>query len=129
MMKNRSQKGQALVETALVLPVILAMLLGIFGFGRIFNAQLVITNASREGARLGALGRSDTKIKESVVKYLAGAALSDPATQVLVERSTSLDGAEVTVRLSYPFQTMFALPGVPSPLYLKSSAVMRLEQQ
>lgn len=129
MMKYRSQRGQALVETALVLPVILAMLLGIFGFGRIFNAQLVITNASREGARLGALGRSDLKIKESVVKYLAGASLTDPSTQVLVERAQNLDGTDVTVSLSYPFETMFALPGVPSPLYLKSSAVMRVEQQ
>lgn len=126
-MKNRKQRGQALVETALVLPVILAMVLGIFGFGRIFNAQLVITNASREGARLGALGRSDVKIQEAVVKYLSGAALNDPSTQIRVERAASPDGAEVTVSLSYPFQTGLALPGVPNPLYLKSSAVMRVE--
>ncbi len=127
-MRSRNQKGQALVETALVLPVILAMVLGIFGFGRIFNAQLVITNASREGARLGALGRSDTKIKEAVTKYLSGAALTEPTAQVTIERTTGTE-AEVTVRLSYPFQTVFALPGVPNPLYLKSSAVMRVEQQ
>lgn len=128
-MRSRNQRGQALVETALVLPVILAMVLGIFGFGRLFNAQLVITNASREGARLGALGRSDSRIQEAVTKYLAGAALADPATQVVIERTTGIDGSDVTVSLSYPFHSVIALPGVPDPLYLKSSAVMRVEQQ
>lgn len=128
-MKGRNQKGQALVETALVLPVFLAMVLGIFGFGRLFNAQLVITNACREGARLGALGRSDTKIKDAVTRYLTGANLNDPTTQVIVARSTGPDGTDLQVDVSYPFKSGVTLPGIPEPLYLKSSAVMRVEQQ
>ncbi|HEY9855972.1 MAG TPA: TadE family protein [Stenomitos sp.] len=127
-MRSRNQKGQALVETALVLPVFLAMVLGIFGFGRLFNAQLVITNACREGARVGALGRSDTKIHEAVEKYLAGAALTDPAAQVVIQRTTDTDGTDVKVDLSYPFKSGVALPGIPDPIYLKTSAVMRVEQ-
>ncbi|MNX84086.1 TadE-like protein [compost metagenome] len=127
-MRNRNESGQALVETALVLPVILAMVLGIFGFGHLFNAQLVITNASREGARIGALGRSDTNIKAAVAKYLSGAGLTDPGTVVTISKAPGADGADVTVNVSYPFKTALNLPGVPNPINLKSTAVMRVEQ-
>lgn len=127
-MRGRNQKGQALIETALVLPVFLAMVLGIFGFGRLFNAQLVITNACREGARVGALGRSDLKIKESIEKYLSAASLKDPATQVVIARTTGLDGTDLEVNVTYPFRSSVTLPGLPDPIYLKSSAVMRVEQ-
>lgn len=126
---RRKQAGQALVETALVMPVILAMMLGIFGFGRLFNAQLVITNASREGARVGALGHSDDHVKQAVVTYLGGAGLTDPGAAVTVSHPQSPDGTDVSVRISYPFKSAIALPGVPDPLYLTSGAVMRVEQQ
>ncbi len=43
--------GQSLVEFALVVPVFLLILLAIVQFGFIFNAQVTITNAAREGAR------------------------------------------------------------------------------
>lgn len=126
-MRYRNESGQALVETALVLPVILAMVLGIFGFGHLFNAQLVITNASREGARIGALGRSDTNVKAAVSKYLTGAGLND-APVVTISKEMGADGRDVTVLVSYPFKTALNLPGVPNPINLKSTAVMRVEQ-
>src|SRR5450759_2456703 len=44
-------RGQSLVEFALVLPLLLLILLGIIQFGFIFNTQVTITNAAREGAR------------------------------------------------------------------------------
>jgi Flp pilus assembly protein TadG len=44
-------RGQSLVEFALVLMPLLLILLGIIQFGFIFNAQVTITNAAREGAR------------------------------------------------------------------------------
>jgi hypothetical protein len=127
-MSRRTESGQALVETALVLPVILAMVLGIFGFGRLFNAQLVITNASREGARVGALGRADDGIKQSVNKYLTGAGLTERVA-ISIDRPPSPDGPDVHVAIRYPFHTGIALPGVPDPLYLTSSAEMRMENQ
>ena len=54
----KDQKGQGLVEFAIILPVLLIILLGIVEFGLILYNQHVITNASREGARYGIVVRS-----------------------------------------------------------------------
>jgi Flp pilus assembly protein TadG len=48
-----SERGQSLVEFALVMMPLFVILLGIIQFGFIFNAYVTITNATREGARLG----------------------------------------------------------------------------
>jgi Flp pilus assembly protein TadG len=47
--------GQSLVEFALVLLPLFIILLGIIQFGFVFNAYVTITNASREGARIGSV--------------------------------------------------------------------------
>jgi len=52
-LRRRSERGQSLVEFALVLMPLFVILLAIIQFGFIFNAYVTITNASREGARNG----------------------------------------------------------------------------
>jgi Flp pilus assembly protein TadG len=47
----RSEKGQAMVEFALVLPLLLALLCGIVDFGWLYYNQITLNNAAREGAR------------------------------------------------------------------------------
>ena len=51
--RSTAQSGQSLVEFALVMMPLFIILLGIIQFGFIFNAYVTITNATREGARLG----------------------------------------------------------------------------
>jgi len=51
----RDNRAQALVEMALVLTILLLLLSGIIEFGRVFSAQLIVSHASREGARLGVI--------------------------------------------------------------------------
>lgn len=48
---RRDERGQALVEFALVLPILLLLVLGIIDFGRAWNLHQTITDAAREGAR------------------------------------------------------------------------------
>jgi Flp pilus assembly protein TadG len=48
-----SQRGQSLVEFSLVMMPLFIILLGIIQFGFIFNAYVTLTNATREGARIG----------------------------------------------------------------------------
>ena len=48
-------RGAAAVEMALVLPVLLFLLMGIIDFGRMFNAQIQLSQAAREGVRLASL--------------------------------------------------------------------------
>jgi Flp pilus assembly protein TadG len=52
------EEGQTLAEMALVTPILLAVLTGIFSFGIVLNQYLVLTNATNAGARAFALSRS-----------------------------------------------------------------------
>jgi Flp pilus assembly protein TadG len=49
----RRQRGATLVEAALILPVLFALVFGILEFGRILNMYQAMTDAAREGARFG----------------------------------------------------------------------------
>jgi Flp pilus assembly protein TadG len=51
----RGERGQAIIEMALTLPLLLLVVLGIFDFGLMFQKYEVVTNAAREGARVGVL--------------------------------------------------------------------------
>lgn len=52
----QNNRGQAMVEFALVLPVLLLILGAIIEYGRVFNETLTVTAAAREGARAAAVG-------------------------------------------------------------------------
>ncbi len=53
-MDKNDRKGAAAVEFALVLPLFVLIFLGMLELGRGLHVQQVITQAAREGARLGA---------------------------------------------------------------------------
>lgn len=55
----KNQRGQALVEMALVLPILLLIVFGIIEFGRIYTYQLQINSFARLGARTAAVGVPD----------------------------------------------------------------------
>jgi len=52
--KHTAERGQGLVEFALILPIVMLLMVSILEFGKAFNDQLEIGYASREGARAGA---------------------------------------------------------------------------
>jgi hypothetical protein len=74
MMYLKREEGAAAVEFALLLPLLLLILFGIIEFGLVLYNQEVITNASREGARLGIVARSPrytkAEIEDAVKNYL-----------------------------------------------------------
>src|SRR6186713_1472796 len=67
----RSERGAELIEFALIFPLLLLVLLGIVDFGFLFQRYEVLTNATREGARLAALPNySDDDVKRRVCQFL-----------------------------------------------------------
>ena len=48
---KKHESGQSLVEFALVLPILVMLIMGLIEFGWIFNGQITLTSAAREGAR------------------------------------------------------------------------------
>ena len=58
-MKRKRQKGQGLVEFALILPILLLVIVGTMEFGRIFLLFATVSNGAREGARYGMVNPTD----------------------------------------------------------------------
>lgn len=104
--KNRGQRGQTMVEFAIVLPIFLLLLLGIAQGGIAFNNYIQLTDATRAGARYGApLACSGSCDRSALVtsKVKASAANLD-ANQVGVTITTSWQsGTDLRVCASYPF--------------------------
>jgi Flp pilus assembly protein TadG len=108
--RARSERAQSLVEFALVLPLFLLLLFALVDFGRAFFTWQVVTNASREGARAGAVQSTaaeiDTKIYESFCSAWPDASSCALDTTKLTITKTNVQGPrgdEVTVALSYDF--------------------------
>jgi hypothetical protein len=59
----KNKKGQTMVETIFVLPLLFLLIFGIIEFGRIYFTYMMISNAAREGARYSAVGMSSTDVE------------------------------------------------------------------
>jgi Flp pilus assembly protein TadG len=64
--KGSRRRGAALVEFALVAPILIVLMLGIVEFAWFAKNQLSVSNAAREGARIASLGKSKNEIRERV---------------------------------------------------------------
>jgi hypothetical protein len=61
---QRSERGQSLVEFALILPILVLLLVGILDFGRAVYAFNTVNNAARQGARLAIVDQTVAHIQE-----------------------------------------------------------------
>ena len=107
----RNQRGAALLETAITLPIILLVSVSIFEFGRAYQVQQVLTNAAREGARVAVLnGTTDAQVKTVVRNYLTDGGLTpvDPAVVRDVAFNNGSTASRVTI--TYPFNFMVLNP-------------------
>jgi Flp pilus assembly protein TadG len=91
------ERGAAAVEFALVLPLLLLIVFGIIDFGRAYNAQVTLTQAAREGARLAALNQSN------VVSRTQGAAIPLTGVGVAVTACPSGSTGDAVVQTTYTF--------------------------
>jgi len=129
---RRNRKGVAAVEFAVVAPVLFLMILGMIELGRAIMVQQVITNASREGARVAVLdGTTGTEVQNAVDSYLGRASITGASVTVdPTEPSTAGYGAPVTVKVQIDFSKVSWLP---SPIFLgggknlTATTVMRRE--
>jgi Flp pilus assembly protein TadG len=129
---RRNRRGAAAVEFAVVAPVFFIMVLGMVEFGRMVMVQQVLTNASREGARVAVLdGATASDVTTKVRNYLTAAHL--PAVDPTVSPnppSTAGYGDPVTVTVQIPFSQVSWLPSpifVSGSTQLTASTVMRRE--
>lgn len=125
----KSQRGQATVELALTLPILLLLVFGMIDFGRIFHAYLTLEHAGREAARIASIGATDEDIVNRAkisAASLNSNQITATATPTKQNRTT---GIYVTVNLSYPISFSTPLLGsfLPDPFIIKTKTVMRVE--
>lgn len=128
------EKGAVAVEFALILPIFLVLVLGIFEFGRAFNIQVSLSEAAREAARYAAIQYADEDYSDEDAQ---NAGVSAAPSVALVQDDVALtydDGAcspgdnvtaTVTFNTTYLTGLPGLIPGMPTDLSISSRGVMR----
>jgi hypothetical protein len=129
------QRGQALVEFALVLPLVLIVLFIAVDFGVGLTRWIAITNAAREGARLGAVGAGEAAIRQKVVDASDGILADGDILVGFSDADADGDidaGDSVVVDVSYHYPLITPLGRFITvtfdPLTLSACSDMRVEQ-
>lgn len=127
----KSEHGQAIVEFALVLPLLLVLLVGVVLVAEIGVARLALEHAAAEAARTGSLTNDD-----ELVRSTAAAAVNplDPSlVRVVIEprqdedpRSSFPRGSLIRVRLRYALPIPLGFVGLPR-LIIEGTAARRVE--
>jgi Flp pilus assembly protein TadG len=128
---GKSRQGAAVVEFAVVAPVLIMFLLGIIECGRMVMVQQALTTAVREGARTAIVeGTPVATAEKAVQSFLAGTGIRGGKISITPHETGLLaHGQPVTVSISVPFTEVSWLP---NPFFfrnttLTSAATMRRE--
>ncbi|MBI3838037.1 MAG: pilus assembly protein [Planctomycetia bacterium] len=111
------RRGAAVVEFAVVAPVFFLLVFGMIEYGRLVMVQQILTNAAREGARVGVLDNSTTSdVTTACNRYLSSANIQNATIAVSPSPPSSAPaGGPVSVTVSVGFNQVSWLP---SPLFL-----------
>src|ERR1041384_7844078 len=91
-LRSARMRGTALVECAIVLPLLVLLLLGTMEVGRMVEVQQVITEAGAVGGRQASLGtQSNDQVRQSVLSYLSPARINTSNVTVSVTNLTHPD--------------------------------------
>lgn len=129
---RNNRRGAALVEFAVVIPLFLVFTVGLIEVGRAIMVQQIVTNASREGARIASYNStsSSTTVSSAISSIMSSANISGATTSVSPSVLSTVpegDPVSVTITVSYS-----QVSWVPSPFFLggrniQATSVMRRE--
>ena len=121
--RGSRRMAAALVEFAVVVPVMFMLMLATFEFGRTFMVMELLTEGARVGCRKAIIeGTSSQQIRDAVTSYLAGLGINGDTVGVIVsdgvantvEASTQPAYTEMTVKVTVPVSSV---SWVPNPLF------------
>ncbi len=131
----RAEGGQAMVEFAIVLPLLMLMMIAVFEFGRAWNVYQVMTDAARSGARTAVVA-DPSVTQDSVVAVVrralsrAGVRGTGPAVTVTGFRAGT--GTPAGVKIALPYRFVFIRPfmgwkDADASITLVTESIMRNE--
>jgi hypothetical protein len=138
-----SERGAEILELIIITPIFLILIAAMFDFGFLFRNWQVVTNAAREGARIGALpdyvcDDSTTDVEDRVSDYMAGSGITqnftvDVDTLPMDTAAGTFDACVVSVELEQPLPSLSffgVLTGASfGSVDVRGNAVMRTEVQ
>jgi len=127
----KREQGQAIVEFALVLPVLLVAAFAIVFTAEIGVARLALQHATAEAARAGALTNDDDAIRETLLAAVAPLSpdrivtgIEPPASEP--PRNAEPRGSLLTVSASYEIPMVLGFAGLPR-VTVSARAIRRIE--
>ncbi|WP_161525918.1 TadE/TadG family type IV pilus assembly protein [Trichococcus alkaliphilus] len=121
-----NDKGQGMVEFIFVLPFLLLLVFSMAETGMILNAKITATQAARQAARSSVIlpkgADYATAAESNVATYMANVGISSGYS---ADAAVLSDDA-LSVTVIYEYIPSF-IPGLPNPLQLESTVVMRIE--
>ena len=140
-----SERGAEIIEMAIVAPIFAMLLAAMFDFGFLFRNWELVTNAAREGARVGVLPAyacdgSTADIQQRVDKYMTASGISDSSLYSVAVGTTAVDtdagtfnACVVTVGMTQPLPSLSVFGAIfgsdIGDVNVKSQSVMRTEAQ
>lgn len=98
-----ARRGAAVVEMAVVTPLLLAMIFGVMEFGWTFMVHETVTNAAREACRVGVLqGSTEQDMRTRFTEAMAATGVTVTSEMLSVQDATE-DNPVVTVTASVPY--------------------------
>lgn len=131
----RDKRGQAMVEFAIVLPLLLILLIAVFEFGRAWNINHAITDAARLGARSAVVADPVTtqdSVYAIIKRALRRASIDTAGATITLTGWRTGQGTPATVNIQVPYQFVFLKPFMhwstsKANITLQSTFVMRNE--
>ncbi len=121
------ENGQAMVELALVLPLLVLVLMGVLDLGRGIYVYNVVSSAAREGARYGIIHPTNSDgIKNAAINTAVGVNLDPNQIQITLNCSPCKKGDLITVSVSNTFNPITLLF---SPITMMGKSTMMIEYQ
>jgi Flp pilus assembly protein TadG len=124
--RTHGEKGQSLVEIALLLPLLILILAGILDLGRAFMTLVALNDAAAEGATYAALRPWDADEIVDRTTSASSALVSFDTAQVTIDYQTpATPGRSITVTVAYDYQL---LTPVVSAIVPSGTLVMRAQE-
>jgi Flp pilus assembly protein TadG len=129
------ERGQALAEFALVLPLVVLFIAGIVEMGRAWNIKQVVTDAAREGARYTVvqdLAVDADAVEAKIMERLALAHIETAEISIDPIANWRVSGMPMTITVTTQFRMalikgLLGWAGVPSTVPISTQAIMRNE--
>jgi Flp pilus assembly protein TadG len=126
---KQGRRGAAVVEMALIAPVLVFLLLVAIDYCRIFYFTQIVSNCARNGGLYVTDSVQATWSPYATMEEAAKAdATADLRSQLTVTSATGTDtiGAYTTVTVTYPFKTFTNYPGLPQNVTISRTVQVRI---